>query len=277
MAMKPANFDYARCERVDDALDVLAQQGDEARIIAGGQSLMVMLNMRLLRPSILVDIAGMEALSHITENSGHIEFGASVTQANAERWPKFAERLPLLAAAMPHIGHFQTRNRGTICGSLCHADPSSELPLCLATLDGDVVLRSRRKQRVLKAADFQLGLLSTAKQPDEMVVAARYPVARKGWGYAFREVSRRHGDFAIVALAAAVGDGKIRLGIGGVADRPEVGVWDDMGDGDLADALNDFAWQLGGSDDIHATARYRREMVRRLGIKLIQEARECKS
>jgi 2-furoyl-CoA dehydrogenase FAD binding subunit len=183
----------------------------------------------------------------------------------------------LLAAAIPHIGHFQTRNRGTICGSLCHADPSSELPLCLVTLGGEVVLRSRRKKRVLKAEEFQTGLLSTAKRPDEMMVAARYPVTRAGWGYAFREISRRHGDFAIVALAAAVGGGKVRLGVGGVADKPAVREWDNIDDQDLPDALNDFAWELGGSDDIHATARYRREMVRRLGRKLIEEARQCAS
>jgi 2-furoyl-CoA dehydrogenase FAD binding subunit len=238
---------------------------------------MAMLNMRLLRPAIVVDIASLQALSEISENSNYVEFGAMVTQAQAQEWPKLHERLPVVAAALPYIGHFQTRNRGTVCGSLCHADPSSELPLCLATLGGEVVLRSRRKQRVLSASEFQIGLLTTAKQPAEMMVAARYPTARVGWGYAFREISRRHGDFAIVALAAAVGDGKIRLGVGGVADRPEVCEWDDMDDQSLTDALNDFAWRLGGNDDIHATARYRREMVRRLGMKVIEEARQCRS
>ncbi len=273
--MKPASFDYARCETIDDALELLAGHGEEARIIAGGQSLMAMLNMRLVRPSILVDIAGLDALDYVKEASGFVEFGATTTQAAVESWRELPQRLPLLAAALPHIGHFQTRNRGTICGSLCHADPSSELPLCLATLGGEVVLRSRRKKRVLKADEFQTGMLSTAKQPDEMMVAARYPAARRGWGYAFREISRRHGDFAIVALAAAAGGGKIRLGVGGVADKPTVREWDDLDDQGLADALNDFAWDLGGSDDIHATARYRREMVRRLGKKVIEEARRC--
>jgi 2-furoyl-CoA dehydrogenase FAD binding subunit len=275
--MKPANFDYARCGRAEDALELLAEHGDDARVMAGGQSLMAMLNMRLVRPSIVVDIAGLKTHATVTESSAYVEFGATVTQAYAEGWPRLKTRVPLLAAALPYIGHFQTRNRGTICGSLCHADPSSELPLCLATLGGEVVLQSRSKKRVVKATDFQLGLLSTAKGPDELMVAARFPIARSGWGYAFREVSRRHGDFAIVGLAAAVGDGKIRLGVGGVADRPVVGEWGDMDDANLADALNDFAWDLGGSDDIHATARYRREMVRRLGLKVIQEARQCRS
>jgi 2-furoyl-CoA dehydrogenase FAD binding subunit len=275
--VKPASFDYARCERVDEALELLAAHHDDARIMAGGQTLMAMLNMRLVRPALVLDIAGIRDLAYARVEADAVEVGASMTQAELEAWPQLAERLPLVAQAMPHIGHLQTRNRGTICGSLCHADPSSELPLCLATLGGKVVLRSKKRRRVLAADDFQTGLLSTAREPDEMVVAARFPAARRGWGYAFREIARRHGDFAIVALAAAVGDNKVRLGVGGVADRPAVREWDRIDDKDLPDALNDFAWDLGGSDDIHASARYRREMVRRLGGKLIEEARQCAS
>src|SRR5262249_5392723 len=254
---------------------LLAEHGDDARVIAGGQSLMPMLNMRLVRPAVVVDIAAIAALNYAKEESGFVEFGAALTQSGAETWPRLREAVPLLALAFPHIGHIQTRNRGTVCGSLCHADPSSELPLCLATLGGEVVLRSRRKTRTIKAGDFQIGLLSTAKEPDEIMIAARYPRAQAGWGYAFREISRRHGDFAIVALAAAVGGGTIRLGVGGVADSPVVREWRNLDDKELPDALNDFAWDLGGNDDIHATARYRREMVRRIGSKVIQEARQC--
>jgi 2-furoyl-CoA dehydrogenase FAD binding subunit len=275
--MKPASFDYVRCDTVEEALDVLAEHGDEARAMAGGQSLMAMLNMRLVKPSVIVDIAEVNELRYINASSRLVEIGAATTQAEVESWPPLPRQLPLVAAALPHIGHFQTRYRGTVCGSLCHADPSSELPLCLATLGGEVVLRSRRKKRVLAADQFQLGLLTTAKRPDELMIAARYPMPQSGFGYAFREISRRHGDFAIVALAAAVGGGKIRLGIGGVADKPVVREWDKLDDKELPDALNDFAWDLGGSDDIHATARYRREMVRRLGRKVIEEARPCAS
>src|SRR5262249_54019752 len=176
-------------------------------------SLMAMLNMRLVRPALVIDISQIGELTYAWQSGGAIEIGAAFTQGALEAWPQLGGQLPLVHAALPHIGHFQTRNRGTICGSLCHADPSSELPLCLAVLEGEVLLRSRRRKRVLKAADFQLGLLTIAREPDELVVAARYPVARAGWRYAFREVSRRHGDFAIVALAAALGDGKIRLGV----------------------------------------------------------------
>jgi 2-furoyl-CoA dehydrogenase FAD binding subunit len=275
--MKPASFDYVRCDTVDEALELVEQHGDEARVMAGGQSLMAMLNMRLVRPSIVVDIAELDDLRYVKENPGHVEIGATTTQAELEAWPKLKAQLPLIAAAIPHVGHFQTRHRGTVCGSLCHADPSSELPLCLATLGGEVVLRSRRRKRVVAADQFQLGLLSTAKRPDELMIAARYPAALAGFGYAFREISRRHGDFAIVALAAMVGGGKIRLGVGGVEDKPVVREWDKLDDSELPNALNDFAWDLGGSDDIHATARYRREMVRRLGRKVIEEARQCAS
>jgi 2-furoyl-CoA dehydrogenase FAD binding subunit len=275
--MKPASFDYVRCDTVDDALALLGEHGDDARVIAGGQSLMAMLNMRLVKPSILVDIAELKELSYLEKSSKFVEIGATTTQAEVESWPNLRHQIPLVAAAIPHIGHFQTRYRGTVCGSLCHADPSSELPLCLATLGGEVVLRSRRKKRVVAADEFQLGLLSTAKRADELMVAARYPAARAGFGYAFREISRRHGDFAIIALAAVVGGGKIRLGVGGVADKPVVREWDKLDGSELPDALNDFAWDLGGSDDIHATGRYRREMVRRLGKRVIEEARQCAS
>jgi 2-furoyl-CoA dehydrogenase FAD binding subunit len=275
--MKPANFDYAECGETEEALALLASHGERARVIAGGQSLMAMLNMRLVRPDILVDIAGIKSLSYVKQAGNTVEIGATLTQSELCAWPELAQALPLVAAALPHVGHFQTRNRGTVCGSLCHADPSSELPLCLATLGGAVVIKSRRKTRVLNAADFQLGLLTTARQPDELVVAARYPRAQGGAGYAFREISRRHGDFAIVALAAMVAGSTIRLGIGGVADRPTVREWTDLESKHIADAVNDFAWELGGSDDIHATARYRREIVRRIGPKVIAEARQCTS
>ncbi len=273
--MKPCSFDYVRCDSPDEALDVLAAAGDEARLMAGGQSLMAMLNMRLVRPSVIIDIAWVKGLRYARVAGGQVEVGAAMTQTGLLAWPELAACLPLVRKALPHVGHPATRNRGTICGSLCHADPSSELPLCLALLEGEMVLRSRRGRRVVTAAQFQTGMLSTDRRPDEMAVAARFPVAQRGWGYAFKELARRHGDFAIVALAAAAGGSKIRLGIGGVADRPIVREWDRLADSDIPDALNDFAWDLGGSDDIHATAGYRREMVRRLGRRVIDEARQC--
>ena len=198
--MKPRPFDYARPDTVDEAVALLAEHGDEARILAGGQSLMAMMNLRLADPAMLIDIARIAELGHIRDLGDTIEVGAAVTQNKLLAWPDLKTKLPLLAAALPFVGHFQTRNKGTVCGSIAHADPSSEIPLSLATLEGEVVLRGKRGERVLKAKDFQLDMMTTAREGDELIVAVRFPV--HGKGVAFREVARRHGDFAMVAVAA---------------------------------------------------------------------------
>lgn len=275
--MKPKSFDFVKAITSEEAIETLARGGDDAKVIAGGMSLVPMLNFRLVEPQILVDITRCKAQEYIRLVGDMVEIGATTRQAALERWPELRTRLPLLAAAFPFIGHYQTRARGTVCGSLAHADPSSELPLCLATLGGDVVLRSRDGERRLSAAEFQVGMLQTAKRPDELVVAARYPVKKAGTGYAFTEMAQRRGDFAIVAVAAAVDGSSIRLGVGGVADKPTVREWSLLDGSALDDALNEFAWDLGGYDDIHATARYRRELVRRLGRRVIEEAKSCRS
>ena len=275
--MKPREFDYVRAETVDEVLAELSEGGDDTKILAGGQSLIAMLNFRLAEPRVLVDIAWLDALSYIRADNGYVEVGATTTQAVLLAWPDLAERTPLLHAALPNVGHFQTRNRGTVCGSLAHADPSSEIPLCLATLGGEVVLRSARGERTVAADAFQTGMLSTSRRPEELVAAARFPLRRSGAGYAFREVARRRGDFAIVAIAAAVSEDRVRLGVGGVADRPTVREWSSIAENDLDDALNAFAWDLGGYDDIHATAKYRRRLVRHLGRQVIEEARACRN
>lgn len=275
--MKPASFDYLCAETLDEALDALNEHGDDAKVIAGGQSLMPMLNIRLVKPAILVDISRVGELDYTKTNDKRFEIGGIVTQGHLARNNALHAIVPLLAKALPHIGHFQTRNRGTVCGSLCHSDPSSEIPLCLATLGGQVVLRSKRRERTIDAADFQVDMLTTDCRPDEIAVAASFPTSNEGAGYAFTELARRHGDFAIVALAAIVTGDTIRLGVGGVAPTPTVREWNGLNASDLEDALNEFAWDLGGSDDIHATARYRREIVRRLGAKVIQEASNARA
>jgi len=270
--MKPPAFDLVIAQDLTEVLGHLSRKPGQAKILAGGQSLMPMLNMRLVAPSLLIDISRISELSYIRRNDRFIEVGAATTQRDLLSWPELDTALPLLALAIPHIGHFQTRNRGTVCGSICHADPSSELPLSLAVLAGEVVLRRGRRERVLSAAEFQSGMLSNAAGPDEMVVAVRFPVASAEQGFAFREVARRHGDFAVVALAAVATPGKVRLGAGGLADTPTVREFAELSDTSLDRDLNDFAWDLGGADDIHATARYRREIVRRLGKTVIREA-----
>lgn len=273
--MKPKPFTYLRPDSVEETTQELARLRDEARILAGGQSLVAMMNLRLVEMRALIDISNLSTLRYVREGNGVIEIGAATTQAQLMAWSKLGELSPLLNAALPHVGHFQTRSRGTVCGSIAHADPSSELPLCLATLGGSVVLQSARGTRVLSAAEFQTGMLTTARGPDEMVVAVRFPVAKPNAGYAFAELAQRHGDFAICAVAAMVSGNTTRLGVGGVADNPRVREWSKLSDGDIADALNDFAWDLGGTSDHHASAAYRRELVRRLGRKVIQEAKKC--
>ena len=276
--MKPAPFDFILSDSLEEALAVLTEAGEDARILAGGQTLTPMLNMRLLEPAVLIDISGLHALDYIRCENGYIEVGAATTQVAVERWPDLPSHAPLLAQALPHVGHFQTRNRGTVCGSLAFADPSAELPLCLALLEGEVVLQSSSRRRVVKATDFQLGMLSTARQGDEMITEARFPVAEAGAGYAFTEMALRHGDFALAAVAVMASAGRLRIAVGGVADRPVARNYPaDLGGDALEDSLNELAWDLAAADDHHATARYRRELVRRLGRQTVEEALTCRA
>jgi 2-furoyl-CoA dehydrogenase FAD binding subunit len=276
--MKPRPFDYVCPDTVEEAVAILAEHGDEARILAGGQTLLAMLNLRVVEPAILVDITRIPELAAIREIDGHdggkIEVGAAVTQNRLMAWPALAQKLPLLAAALPFVGHFQTRNKGTVCGSVAHADPTSEIPLSLAVLEGEVVLRSSRGTRVLAADDFQQGMLATAREPDELITAVRFPVMSGGVG--FREVARRHGDFAIVAVAAVVEDASsIRIGVAGMADRPAVRRIKADGASGISDAIERLAWQLEGYEDVHASARMRRDLLRGIAPAVIEEARRC--
>ncbi len=271
--MKPAAFDYVRADSAEAACAQLLQHGEEARILAGGQSLMAVLNMRLAQPALLVDISRSASLARIAVRDGQLEVGASVTQAALEWRPTLAQELPLLPLVFPHISHFQIRNRGTVCGSVAHADPSAELPLCLLALQGSVVLRRGERQRVLPADQFFTGMLSTARAPDELVQAVRFPLARPGQGFGFREFSRRHGDFAVCAVAAVADAQGLRVAVGGVADRPMVREWPLLEGSALDDALNEFAWALDARDDPQISAAARRHLVRRLGRQAVEQAR----
>jgi 2-furoyl-CoA dehydrogenase FAD binding subunit len=272
--MKPPPFDYARPDTVDEAVALLAEHGDDARVLAGGQTLLAMLNLRVVEPAVLIDITRIPELDVIREADGKIEVGAAVTQNRLMAWPALATKLPLLAAALPFVGHFQTRNKGTVCGSIAHADPTSEIPLALALLEGEVVLRSRRGTRVLAADEFQQGMLTTAREADELITAVRFPVVAAG--VAFREVARRHGDFAIVAVAAlaAPADG-IRIGVAGMAERPAVRRIKPDGATGMRDAIERLAWELEGYDDVHASARMRRDLLRGIGPVVVEEAIRC--
>lgn len=274
--MKPAAFDYVRAASIEEALDMLAKEGADAQVLAGGQTLIPLLSMRMARPSVVVDIMRLPKLDRIETVETTIRVGATVRQRQLERQADLAARQPLLAAALPWIGHAQTRSRGTVCGSVAYADPSAELPLVLTALGGEIELRSRRGARRIAAETFFTGIMSTDRKDDELIEAVRFPAARAGAGYAFREIGRRHGDFAIVACAAIVDARTARLAVGGVADRPlarELPLPDDPG---LDDALDAFAWELDARTDLHASAAYRRQLVRRLGRQTLREAAQCR-
>jgi 2-furoyl-CoA dehydrogenase FAD binding subunit len=267
--MKPAAFDYVRAEHLDEALGVLGQEGSDARIIAGGQSLMAMLNMRLAKPKTLIDIMRLSDLDRIVRNGGTITIGAGVRQAALLEWPELRDSLQLVALALPWTGHVQTRSRGTVCGSIAHADPSAELPLVLRALGGEVHLRSAKRRRRVAAQDFFAGMMATTRTDEELIEAVSFPVLGKRC--AFREVARRHGDFAIVAGAAVETAHGVRLAIGGVADVPSTREFPRLEGSALDDALNAFAYELDARDDVHATARYRRDLVRMIGRDLVRK------
>lgn len=275
--MKPAAFDYLRAADAAEAAHWLQREGEAARILAGGQSLMAVLNMRLATPSLLIDVSRSEPLARVAVEEGWLRVGAAATQAAVERRPRLAQELPLLALAFPHISHVQIRNRGTVCGSIAHADPSAELPLCLLALQGEVLLRSARGTRRVGAADFFTGMLSTARAADELVEAVRFPLAGADAGHGFAEFSRRHGDFAICAVAAVADAHGLRIAVGGVADRPMARELPLLDDGALDDALNEFAWALDARDDPHVSAATRRHLVRRLGRRAVAQALSTRS
>jgi carbon-monoxide dehydrogenase medium subunit len=258
-ALKPAPFAYARARSLAHAIDLLAE--DEARLLAGGQSLIATLNMRLDRPRLLIDINAIPALDRIALNDGHIEIGALVRHAQAERSTEIARHAPLIALAIPHIGHPAIRNRGTIGGSIAFADPAAELPACLVALDGDMEIAGPEGRRVVRAEEFFQALFQTALGPRDVLTSIRIPAANGASRAGFAEFARRHGDYAMVGLAAcARADGgqlaDIRLvyfGVGAVpvrARKAEVA----MADGDLEGAIAALGAELHPNDDLHATA-----------------------
>ncbi len=267
--MKPAAFDYVRAEHLDEVLDVLAREGSDARVIAGGQSLMPMLNMRLAKPRTLVDIMRLGELARIERKGETITVGAGVRQATLLGWSGLGESLRLAALALPWTGHVQTRSRGTVCGSIAHADPSAELPLVLCALKGEVHLRSAKRRRRVASSEFFAGMMATTRSDDEMIEAVSFPAGHSRCG--FREVARRHGDFAVVACAAVATTDGVRLAVGGVADMPIARDFPRLEASALDDALNAFAYELDARDDVHATARYRRDLVRMIGRDLVRE------
>lgn len=288
--MKPPPFRYVRPDSVEEALEVLGEHGDEAKVLAGGCSLVPMLNMRLARPEVLVDVNHLAGLAEVHTGDDTVTTGAMLRQSAFERSPPLRGALPLAAACAPYIGHFVTRNRGTVGGSLAHADARGELPLVLLTLGGSVLAESQRGRRSIAAEDLFLYHFTSALEPDELLTEVRWPVAGPGWGYGFAEMAQRHGDYALAMAACALArrDGtvaEVRLGLGAAADRPllaaeaaEVLIGADLqppaGDGAVAEAARLAAAASEPFDDLHASAAYRRHLVAVLSEQVIRAAWE---
>jgi 2-furoyl-CoA dehydrogenase FAD binding subunit len=269
--MKPAKFAYARPQNLGELTELLRAEGSNARILAGGLSLGAMLNMRLVSPHLLIDINRVEGLDQTQVAGDFLQTGALVRQADALIDPEIARMVPLLRAALSHVGHFQTRSRGTLAGSIAHADPSAELPLALTVLGGKIELASHRYARVVDAGDFFLSPLRTARRPDEVIASVRWPKRRDGERFAFKEFALRAGDYAVVAVAcrARVENGVVadlQLGLAGVADTPILldvsSARGERAGERLADALAARTKELEPAADLHASRAYRRQLAR---------------
>jgi len=276
--------EYEAPATVAEAVDLLAAHQDEASVLAGGQSLIPLLALRLARPSVLIDINGVGELSGVSAADGWVAVGAMTREYVAEESAAVAEAVPLLAAALPLIGHEAIRSRGTIGGSLAHADPAAELPAVALALGAEFVVRSQSGDRVIPAAEWFEGYLATSRQPDEILVEVRFPAAGPGTGATFQEIARRHGDFAIVGLAASLtfADGAIsdaRLAFSGAGDVPVRAAGAEeflVGERPSAELFEEAARRatadLDPPADLHGSSEYRKKIAATLVRRGLQAA-----
>jgi carbon-monoxide dehydrogenase medium subunit len=281
--MKAPAFDYARAASLTEALDLLRRHGPDAKIIAGGQSLVPALNLRLLAPSLLVDIGGVPELKGISLDAGSVRIGAMTRHAEIRQSPEIARHAPLLAEAIGHVAHAAIRNRGTIGGSLAHADPAAELPACMLALGATLIVAGPDGERSIAAGDFFRGLFETALQPDEILVRIDVPVIRPDERSAFREFARRSGDYAIIGLAAhaRVGDDEIthlRLAYFGLGSKPTLAAAASqcftgrpMTAATMSEAETALAIDLAPQSDLQASAETRLHLARVLLRRLVPE------
>ncbi len=282
--MKPAPFEYVAPRSVEEAVRLLGEHGADAKILAGGQSLVPLMNMRLARPSIIVDINRIPALDYITPGPGVLRVGALCRQRTAETSPAVAAQCPLLRDALRLVGHAQIRNRGTIGGSIAHADPSAELAAVLAALGGDVSVQGPGGTRVIAASDLFVTYLTTSLEADELLTEVRFPALLPGAGWSWMEIARRHGDFALVGVGVVlalrggvISEARIALtGVGPTPVRaseaerlltgraPSEGLWDETG--------SMVHTSLEPDGDIHASPEYRKHVAGVLTRRALREA-----
>jgi carbon-monoxide dehydrogenase medium subunit len=261
--VKPALFDYARPESLDEALTALAEGGDEAKVLAGGQSLVPALNMRLVRPALLVDVNRVAGLDGVATENGTLRVGATVRQAD----PRLRAH-PVLAAVLPQVGHTVTRNRGTVCGSIAHADAAAELPLALVATGGSTVAASNRGRREIPADELFLGPHTTALAPDELIVETIWPALDDGEGFAFAELAVRGGDYALCMAAARARGEELRVVVGSVTPIPTLLDVDPERPGASAAA------QVEPWGSIHASPAYLMRLVQVLVDRVVARAKE---
>ena len=278
--MKPAPFGYTKARTLKEAVTLLAKHKDDARLLAGGQSLIATLNMRLSAPELLIDINGIKGLDGIAKKGKFVEIGALARHAQVEHSDVVSRYAPLIALAMPHIGHPAIRNRGTFGGSIAFADPAAELPACVLALGGEIDIAGPKGKRTVKADAFFKGLFETALRPQEMVTAVRVPAADKSTRVGFAELARRHGDYAIVGLAAtARANGKsladVRLAYFGAGNTPVRAKKAEaaLAAGNIDAAVN--ALDLAPNDDVQASATVKKHLagvlLRRVAKQLLED------
>lgn len=282
--MKPARFDYVRAQSLSHAVAALAEAGGDGKILAGGQSLLPMMNFRLVQPSVLVDINHLPDLDRIELKPETLHIGALVRHRMTAEHELVARHVPVLHAAMGHVAHLTVRNRGTFCGSVCHADPAAEMPMMTLLLDGTIHVMSTRGARRLPARDFFQGSLVTALAPDELVtgVDVRLPSAGSGWG--FQEFARRHGDYALAAIAVLMEREdatalNVRIAVMGVGDTPlRLPQVETLLEGrtpdpsTLRETVEAIRASISPSSDLHASADYRRHLLGVLAERALAEA-----
>ena len=287
--MKPALFEYFAPTTVPEALSLLAEQGEDVKILAGGQSLVPLMNMRLARPRVVVDINRIADLAYIREHDGGLAIGALTRQRAVEQSELCRTRAPLLQEAIGYVGHMAIRARGTIGGTVAHADPAAELPAVVTALDAELVVRGPAGERVIRPDELYLTYLTTTLAPEEMLIEVRLPAWPEGAGWSFMEVSRRHGDYALVGVACVLqldGEGRcsdarlVFTGVGGTPYVSHVGQQALLGE-QPSQALFERVQELVSADeglepesDLHASALYRKEVAGVMAKRALKAAYE---
>jgi CO/xanthine dehydrogenase FAD-binding subunit len=281
--MKPAQFDYVSPSTVDAAVEALVASNGEGKVLAGGQSLLPLLNFRMARPAVLVDLNGIEGLSYIEDRGDRIAIGALTRHRELEHSPLIASKLPVMSAAMRHVAHLAIRNRGTIGGSLSHADPAAELPMLATFYEAGILVQGPSGRRTIFPEEFFVDALTNCLEPEEIVVEVEFPILKQD-GWAFEEVARRFGDFALASIAVSVRRGTsgleaARVAVMGVADTPrrlreaeEELVAMELDDR-TADRFSEIVVSLvSPNDDLHASAEYRKHLLAQLAKRALRTA-----